>query len=94
MRGAVPGVLSIRQTVAKFLLERDEVACDPKDLFLSNGASECIQHVLGAIIADPNVGIMIPIPQYPLCVVRSWQRERGQFITTDRLFFSQVHCVD
>jgi aspartate/methionine/tyrosine aminotransferase len=64
------GVLHIRETVARFLHERDGTPMATKNLFLSNGASECIQHVLGAIIAHERVGIMIPVPQYPLCVWR------------------------
>ena len=60
------GVETIRNTVARFLEERDKAPCSASDVFLSNGASECITHVLNALIAHPNVGIMIPIPQYPL----------------------------
>ncbi|CAG8504378.1 9831_t:CDS:10 [Racocetra fulgida] len=39
---------------------------DPDNIFLTQGASMGVQSVLQLIIAHSNVGIMIPIPQYPL----------------------------
>nr|CAG8476775.1 11402_t:CDS:10 [Entrophospora candida] len=60
------GVLHIRQNVAKFIEERDGYPTDPNNIFLTQGASIAIQHVLQLIISNDNVGIMIPIPQYPL----------------------------
>ena len=37
-----------------------------QDIFLTNGASTGIQYILTSIIANPNVGVLIPIPQYPI----------------------------
>ncbi len=60
------------------LAERDGVTASADDIFLSSGASESVQSILFALIANPKVGvcltiqnlssaqIMIPIPQYPL----------------------------
>ncbi|KAJ3197280.1 hypothetical protein HK101_004761 [Irineochytrium annulatum] len=61
------GIPKIRREVAKFIQDRDGgVPADPETIFLTNGASPGVQVVLQTIIANPNVGIMIPIPQYPL----------------------------
>ena len=46
--------------------ERDGHKAHPNDIFLTSGASEGITLLMGAIIANPSVGVMIPIPQYPL----------------------------
>lgn len=35
-------------------------------IYLTAGASPGVQLVLSVVVSDPNVGIMIPIPQYPL----------------------------
>ncbi|EDQ91018.1 uncharacterized protein MONBRDRAFT_31676 [Monosiga brevicollis MX1] len=63
---ASQGVPLVREQVAGYLERRDGVPADPSDIFLTAGASEGISNLLGAIIANPSVGIMIPIPQYPL----------------------------
>ncbi|KAJ1945502.1 alanine transaminase, partial [Linderina macrospora] len=47
------GIQEIREDVARFIEERD-------------GASGAVERVLDVLIAHDNVGIMIPIPQYPL----------------------------
>jgi aspartate/methionine/tyrosine aminotransferase len=66
------GLRFIREAVAKFIDQRDDVAAtgapasDPKKIFLTSGASEGAKAVIDLLIADPNDGIMIPIPQYPL----------------------------
>ncbi|CAG8502168.1 2564_t:CDS:2 [Dentiscutata erythropus] len=60
------GIPFIRKDVAKFIEERDGFPSDPNNIFLTQGASTGVQNVLQLIIADSNVGIMIPIPQYPL----------------------------
>src|SRR5947208_3357712 len=46
--------------------ERDKYPADPNHIFLTQGASPAIQHILQLIISNNNIGIMIPIPQYPL----------------------------
>ena len=62
----------IREAVARFIDRRDgfaagtSVASDPDRIFLTNGASEAVKHIIEVLIAKPTDGIMIPIPQYPL----------------------------
>jgi aspartate/methionine/tyrosine aminotransferase len=62
----------IREAVARFIDERDDVAAtgapaaDPDAIFLTNGASEAVRHGLDMLVGGPEDGIMIPIPQYPL----------------------------
>jgi aspartate/methionine/tyrosine aminotransferase len=60
------GARCFREDIVKFLFQRDGVPADPEDIFLSNGASAAISHVLQALIADSTCGVMIPIPQYPI----------------------------
>ncbi|CAG8570675.1 3397_t:CDS:2 [Acaulospora colombiana] len=60
------GVPHIRQDVAKFIEERDGYPSDMNNIFLTQGASSGVQSVLQLIITHPDVGVMIPIPQYPL----------------------------
>ncbi|CAG8489400.1 9967_t:CDS:2 [Diversispora eburnea] len=60
------GIYYIRKNVSKFIEERDGYPSDPNNIFLTQGASSGVQNVLHLIISHPNVGIMIPIPQYPL----------------------------
>ncbi|ORX89228.1 PLP-dependent transferase [Basidiobolus meristosporus CBS 931.73] len=60
------GIPYIRQQVAKFIEERDGYPADPEKIFLTAGASPAVQMILQCMIDKPNVGVMIPIPQYPL----------------------------
>lgn len=60
------GARCFRDDVAAFLEKRDGLKADPEALFLTNGASAGIQHILNCLIADSNCGVMIPIPQYPI----------------------------
>ena len=60
------GVPGIRSDVASFCSSRDSVPCDPDDIFLTNGASAGISHILTTCISGPEDGVMIPIPQYPI----------------------------
>ena len=60
------GIPFIRQSVADFIERRDGYPADPEHIFLTAGASPAVQMVLNAIIQNENVGILIPIPQYPL----------------------------
>jgi alanine transaminase len=60
------GVRFIREAVARFIEERDGIHSDPEAIFLTDGASKGVQSVLRILIAGPDDGIMIPIPQYPL----------------------------
>ncbi|KAI8850840.1 pyridoxal phosphate-dependent transferase [Chytridium lagenaria] len=60
------GIPIIRQDVAKFIEARDGYPSNADHIFLTAGASPAVQLVLQTLIAHQNVGIMIPIPQYPL----------------------------
>jgi aspartate/methionine/tyrosine aminotransferase len=48
-----------------FLLQRDGIAANPENIFLTSGASNGISLVLQALIADEKCGVMVPSPQYP-----------------------------
>ncbi|KAJ3331721.1 hypothetical protein HDU76_002384 [Blyttiomyces sp. JEL0837] len=60
------GIPIVRKEVAEFISERDGFPADPEKIFLTAGASPGVQLVLQSIISHSNVGIMIPVPQYPL----------------------------
>ncbi|KAG0338808.1 hypothetical protein BG004_007065 [Podila humilis] len=61
------GIPHIRENVARFISERDDgYPADPSMIFLTQGASAGVQLTLQMIVEHPKVGIMIPIPQYPL----------------------------
>ncbi|VEU44532.1 unnamed protein product [Pseudo-nitzschia multistriata] len=62
------GAACFREDVLSFLRQRDgeEVPTDIEDVFLANGASAAISHLLTALVSDPACGIMIPTPQYPI----------------------------
>ncbi|RSL62507.1 hypothetical protein CEP54_005708 [Fusarium duplospermum] len=63
---ASTGVPAIRESVAKFIERRDGFPADPSKIYLSAGASSGVNTLLHTICANPNTGILIPIPQYPL----------------------------
>ncbi|KAJ3274200.1 Alanine--glyoxylate aminotransferase 2, mitochondrial [Terramyces sp. JEL0728] len=60
------GIPLVRKRIAEAIGRRDGYPADPNSIFLTAGASPGVQTVLQTIIAHENVGIMIPIPQYPL----------------------------
>ncbi|CAI4230224.1 unnamed protein product [Auanema sp. JU1783] len=64
------GVDVIRKHVAEYISRRDGgIPSDPENVILSGGASESIRNVLKMFInhdSSRQVGVMIPIPQYPL----------------------------
>ncbi len=60
------GMKFVRQAVAAFIRERDGIEADPEAVYVTDGASKGVQAVLRILIAGPEDGIMIPIPQYPL----------------------------
>ena len=60
------GIAEFRRDVADFIEARDGHAARVDDVFLTNGASAAIQHVLTATFAGPTDALMIPIPQYPI----------------------------
>ncbi|KAJ3998678.1 transaminase [Lentinula boryana] len=60
------GVPLIREHVAKFIEERDGYPSDPKNIFLTAGASAGVSLLMSMLISSRDSGILIPIPQYPL----------------------------
>ncbi|HET8541804.1 MAG TPA: aminotransferase class I/II-fold pyridoxal phosphate-dependent enzyme [Anaeromyxobacter sp.] len=60
------GYRFVREAVARFVSERDEIPADADAIFLTDGASKGVQSVLRLLVAGPKDGILIPIPQYPL----------------------------
>lgn len=63
------GLEIVRQQVCDYIKKRDcGVPSDPGNIFLSNGATSCIRTTLRMLNAEGarKVGIMVPIPQYPL----------------------------
>ncbi|CAG8951304.1 hypothetical protein HYFRA_00008054 [Hymenoscyphus fraxineus] len=63
---ASAGAPGIKESVARFLEERDGFPADPKDIYLSGGASSGVNTLLHVICASPKTGVLVPIPQYPL----------------------------
>lgn len=67
---ASAGIELIRRDVANYVSERDGVPCNWEDIFMTTGASDGIRTVMKLVLPDFNakkpVGVMIPIPQYPL----------------------------
>ncbi|KAI0010411.1 PLP-dependent transferase [Xylariaceae sp. FL0662B] len=63
---ASAGVPAIKESIARFLEERDGLPADPESIYLSAGASSGVNTLLHIICAAPNTGILVPIPQYPL----------------------------
>ncbi len=60
------GFYFVVQDIAAFIEKRDGYKSDPKNIFLSNGASEGIQMFLLSLIRNNTDGVLLPIPQYPL----------------------------
>ncbi|KAF2716830.1 PLP-dependent transferase [Polychaeton citri CBS 116435] len=60
------GAPLIRESVAKFIEQRDGFPADPDSIYLCGGASAGVNSLMNVICASPNTGILVPIPQYPL----------------------------
>ncbi|RAL16358.1 putative alanine aminotransferase [Aspergillus homomorphus CBS 101889] len=60
------GAPVIRDSVAKFIEQRDGFPANPQDLFLTAGASSGVSTLLNVICDGPSAGVLVPIPQYPL----------------------------
>lgn len=61
------GVPAIRKHVAEFIEQRDGVPADPEHIYLTSGASAGVSAVMSVLVENSNTGVLIPIPQYPLC---------------------------
>lgn len=61
------GVSVVRDSVAKFISERDGAPASASDIYLTTGASNAVTFLLTTLArGDGSDGFMIPIPQYPL----------------------------
>ncbi|HIE57817.1 MAG TPA: aminotransferase class I/II-fold pyridoxal phosphate-dependent enzyme [Anaerolineales bacterium] len=64
------GFRFVREAIADFINKRDghtgAARANPEHIFLTSGASDAAKRVINLLIASPNDGMMIPIPQYPL----------------------------
>lgn len=60
------GAPVIRESVAKFIEERDGFPANPQDIYCSAGASSGVNTLLNVICNSPDAGVLVPIPQYPL----------------------------
>ncbi|RAH74461.1 putative alanine aminotransferase [Aspergillus aculeatinus CBS 121060] len=60
------GAPVIRDSVAKFIEQRDGFPANPQDLYLTAGASSGVSTILNIICDGPAAGVLVPIPQYPL----------------------------
>jgi aspartate/methionine/tyrosine aminotransferase len=60
------GIPFVREAVAEFIRMRDGIPARRDTIILTDGASKGAQPVIMALLHSPNVGFMIPIPQYPL----------------------------
>lgn len=64
------GIELIRRQCANYIEERDGIKSDWQDIFLTTGASEVVKSILSFVNNSTKpglpVGVMIPIPQYPL----------------------------
>ena len=62
----VQGFLSIRNSVAKFLEERDGEPASSEDIFLTNGATAGITYLFNALCKGSSDGVLLPVPEYPV----------------------------
>lgn len=60
------GATGIRESVARFIERRDGYPANPDNITLSAGASSGVNTLMHIICANPNTGVLVPIPQYPL----------------------------
>ncbi|VDD75814.1 unnamed protein product [Mesocestoides corti] len=64
------GIEQIREDISCYIKQRDGIPSCPTNIFLSNGASEAVKAVLLLLSScqpgSNRVGVMVPIPQYPL----------------------------
>ena len=60
------GAPGIRDSVARFIEQRDGFPADSANIFLSAGASSGVNTLMNVLCAKPETGVLVPIPQYPL----------------------------
>ncbi|MFH4974292.1 hypothetical protein AB6A40_001001 [Gnathostoma spinigerum] len=67
--GPSPGIECIRKHCADYISQRDGIPANSDDIYITAGATEGIRNILKLFVnekARKPVGVMIPIPQYPL----------------------------
>mmetsp|Transcript_105922 Transcript_105922/g.297834 ORF Transcript_105922/g.297834 Transcript_105922/m.297834 type:complete len:515 (-) Transcript_105922:436-1980(-) len=90
----------IREEVCTFLEQRDGHRLDIGQVFLTNGASEGVRLLLSALAATHlggRVGIMAPIPQYPLYSAVSTLMDNelvGYYLDEDRDWAVSVPALE
>jgi len=60
------GLTVVRESIKKYIEDRDGYPSDIANIFCSNGASDAVTTIFNVLISSPNDAVMIPIPQYPL----------------------------
>ncbi|CAN3358780.1 hypothetical protein DICA1_F33738 [Diutina catenulata] len=60
------GAAVFRDSVAKFIENRDGFPSDPEHIYLTSGASAAVSYLLQVLTQNDKSGFLIPIPQYPL----------------------------
>ncbi len=63
---ASAGLPIVRQSVKRYIEERDGHPADINNIFLLNGASDGVTTIFQTLLNQPRDAVMIPIPQYPL----------------------------
>lgn len=53
------GIPMVREAVAKFIEERDGYPTTPRQIFLTNGASDAVNRVLNCLITSPKSGVSV-----------------------------------
>ena len=64
--GHSSGYDGVKKDIIDFIQRRDGVEINPANLYLSTGASECIEIMIRLLINEPTDAIMTPNPNYPL----------------------------
>jgi aspartate/methionine/tyrosine aminotransferase len=81
------GILEFRKHVADYIVARDGHPAYAGNIFLTNGASSAIDHVLTTLMAGDRDAVMIPIPQYPIysaLIARLGGRQVGYLLDEER----------
>ncbi len=78
--GHASGYDPVKQEIVDYIKRRDGIEINPAHLYLSTGASECIEIIIRLLINEPNDAVMTPSPNYPLysagCIMCGGQEVR------------------
>jgi aspartate/methionine/tyrosine aminotransferase len=53
-----PGLKVVRESIKRYIEERDGYPCDINNLFLANGASDAVQTIFTVLLTDPKDGVI------------------------------------